>query len=325
MESTQSINRRLKSIKNIGQITKAMELVAATKMRKSQEIALASRAYAYTALDILARISSQETELPKLLEKRNVRAEEKKSAFVLLTSDKGLAGSFNNSVIRLFEKYIKEKNIDIHSQKNSFIAIGKKALAHLQNKRIVIKEKFIRVGDFTTPEQINPISDFISKGYLDKEWDEVIIFSTYFKSALKQEPLARKIFPIEMISIKQTIEEIVPKTGKFANLISAQGGPASGENESKTPFLSGKIDEYLIEPSPKLALKELADHLAKMRFYHLILETNASEHAARRMAMQNASDNAKELSESLNLLYNKSRQTNITREITEIVSSIESI
>jgi len=312
MESTQSIKRRLKSIKNIGQITKAMELVAATKMRKSQEIALASRAYAYTALDILARISGQETELPELLKKRR---EIKKTASVLLTSDKGLAGSFNNAVIRLFEKYLKENNIDINSENNFFIAIGKKALAHFQNKGIKIKEKFTRVGDFITPEQTNPISDFLSKGYLEKEWDEVLLFSTYFKSALKQEVLARKIFPIEMSSIKKTIEEIIPKTGKFANLI----------KENKMSFLEGKVDEYLIEPSPKLALEALTDHLVKMQFYHLILETNASEHAARRMAMQNASDNAKELSESLNLLYNKSRQTNITKEITEIVSSIESI
>ncbi len=312
MESAQSIKSRLKSIKNIGQITKAMELVAATKMRKSQEVALASRAYAYTALDILARISLQETDLPKLLQKRKER---RKSAFVLLTSDKGLAGSFNNSVIRLFEKYIKEQNININDENYSFIAVGKKAMAHFQNKGIKIKEKFIRVEDFTTPEQTNPISDFISKGYLEKEWDEVILFSTYFKSALKQEVLARKIFPIEMSSIKKIIEEIIPKTGRFANLIKEGGISLRAE----------KVDEYLIEPSPKLALEALADHLVKMQFYHLILETNASEHAARRLAMQNASDNAKELSDSLNLLYNKSRQANITKEITEIVSSIESL
>lgn len=316
MESLQSIKSRLKSIKNIGQITKAMELVAATKMRKSQEIALASRPYAYAVLDILARISLQETELPELLKKRNVRQRaEKKIAFVLLTSDKGLAGSFNNSVIRLFEKYLKEHNININNENYSFVAIGKKAMAYIQAKGIKIKEKFIRVGDFTTPEQTNPLSDFFSKGYLEKEWDEVILFSTYFKSALKQEVLVRKIFPIEISSIKKTIEEIVPKTGKFADLI----------RESKESFLSGKIDEYLIEPSPKQALEALADHLIKMQFYHLILETNASEHAARRLAMQNASDNAKELSESLSLSYNKSRQANITKEITEIVSSIESI
>ncbi|MBI2054259.1 MAG: ATP synthase F1 subunit gamma [Candidatus Staskawiczbacteria bacterium] len=312
MESIQSIKSRLKSIKNIGQITKAMELVAATKMRKSQEIALASRPYAYAVLDILARISLQETELPKILQKRK---EIKKTALVLLTSDKGLAGSFNNAVIRLFEKYLKEENINTNSTNYSFIGIGKKAIAHFQNRGIKIKEKFVRTGDFTTPEQTNPISDFLSKGYLEKEWDEVILFSTYFMSALKQEVVARRIFPVELGSIKKTIEEIIPKTGKFRDMIKGE----------KTPLLSEKVDEYLIEPSSEKALESLAGHLIKMQFYHLILETNASEHASRRMAMQNASDNAKELSESLNLFYNKSRQAGITKEITEIVSSIESI
>jgi len=311
MESTQSIKRRLKSIKNIGQITKAMELVAATKMRKSQEIALASRGYAYTALDLLARISGQETKLPELLRPRKVE----KTAFVILTSDKGLAGSFNSSVIRLLERFIKNKNINIKDEKFSFVAIGKKAISYLQNKGIKITEKFIRAGDFTTPEQTNLISDFISKGYLEKKWDEVLLFSTYFMSALKQEVLVRKLFPIELSSIKKTIEEIIPKTGKYADLA----------REGKNSFSSNKIDQYLIEPSRKLALEALAKHLIRMQFYHLILETNASEHSARRMAMRNASDSAEELSGSLNLLYNKARQTNITREITEIVSGMESI
>jgi F-type H+-transporting ATPase subunit gamma len=318
MESTQSIKRRLKSIKNIGQITKAMELVAATKMRKSQEVALASRSYAYTALDLLARISDQETKLPELLRSREI----KKTAFVILTSDKGLAGSFNSSVIRLFEKYIKNENINIKDEKYSFIAIGKKAIAYLQNKGIKITEKFIRTGDFTTPEQTNSISDFISDGYLNKKWDGVLLFSTYFMSALKQEVLTRKIFPVELSSIKKTVEEIIPKTGKYANFL---GTNLSSGSPAVALAKEGKIDKYLLEPTKELALKTLAEHLIRMQFYHLILETNASEHGARRMAMRNASDNAEELSGSLNLLYNKSRQANITKEILEIVSSMESI
>jgi len=309
MESAQSIKTRLKSIKNIGKITKAMELVAATKMRKSQEIALASRPYAYTALDILARISGKEAHLPDLLKKRTV----KKTAFVILTSDKGLAGSFNSSVIRLFERYVRDKGIDTKDSRYSFIAIGKKSAGYLQSRSLNVVEKFVRVGDFTTPAQTNPISDFISKGYIKKDWDEVLLFSTYFKSALKQEVLVRKIFPVEISSIRQAIEEITPKTGKYANLV--------GENNAPT----SKVDEYLIEPSAKTALKKLAEHLIRMQFYHLILETNASEHAARRIAMKNAFDNAEELSGNLNLVYNKSRQANITREIIEIVSSIESL
>ncbi|MDO8436111.1 MAG: ATP synthase F1 subunit gamma [bacterium] len=321
MESVQSIKTRLKSIHNIGQITKAMELVAATKMRKSQEIALAGRPYAFASLDLLAKISVQQIDLPPLLKKRKIE----KTAFVIITSDKGLAGSFNSATIRKFEKYIKEENIDVKveerihallhpspsarvNEKYFFIAVGKKAQTYLSNKGLKITESFSRVGDFTLPEQTNQISDFISKGYLEKKWDEVVVFSTYFKSALKQEVLARKIFPIELSSIKKTIEELIPETGKFSEI-------------RKEIKLEEKPADYLIEPSSKVLLSKLAWHLARMRFYHLILETNASEHAARRMAMKNASDNAAELSEDLTLFYNKSRQANITKEISEIVSS----
>jgi len=308
MESSQNIKTRLKSINNIGQITKAMELVAATKMRKSQEIALLSRPYSYAALELLANISARQENLPKLLRKREI----KKTAFVLVTSDKGLAGSFNSAVIRLFEKYARENNIDPKDDKYYFIAIGKKAATYLQNKGLKVAEKFVRVGDHTTPKQTNAVSDFISDGYLNEDWDEVIVFSTYFKSALRQEVLARRLFPVELASIKKSVEEIIPSTGRFSEF-------RKGQNSLM------RIDDYTIEPSPMAILKKLALHLVRMSFYHLILETNASEYAARRVAMKNASDNAKELSDTLTLQYNKSRQANITRELTEIVSSIESL
>jgi F-type H+-transporting ATPase subunit gamma len=312
MESVQSIKRRLKSINNIGQITKAMELVAATKMRKSQEIALNSRAYSYAALDLLARLSGQEGKLPALLKERKAQ----KKALVLVTSDKGLAGSFNSAVIRLFEKYLKEHPSLRSGQANgdvSFIAVGKKAAAYLQQRGFKTKEKFFRVGDFTTPEQTNPISDFLAQGYIKKEWDEVLLFSTYFQSALKQQVLARKIFPVKISFVKEILKEIVPQTGKFSNL-----------REKFTSEKSDKVDEYLIEPAPEKVLDLLVNHLVRMQFYHLILETNASEHAARRMAMKAASDNAKDLFTELTIVFNKSRQAGITKEITEIVSGIES-
>ncbi len=315
MESVQSIKRRLKSINNIGQITKAMELVAATKMRKSQEIALNSRAYSYAALDLLARLSGQEGKLPALLKTRKAQ----KRALVLVTSDKGLAGSFNSAVIRLFEKYLKEHKIDNKNlpaqagEDISFVAIGKKAAAYLQQRGFKTKEKFFRVGDFTTPEQTNPISDFLAQGYIKKEWDEVLLFSTYFQSALKQQVLARKIFPVKISFVKEILKEIVPATGKFSNL-----------REKFTTEKSEKVDEYLIEPAPEKVLNLLVNHLVRMQFYHLILETNASEHAARRMAMKAASDNAKDLFTELTIVFNKSRQAGITKEITEIVSGIES-
>jgi F-type H+-transporting ATPase subunit gamma len=246
--------------------------------------------------------------LPKLLQKRKAE----KTVFILVTSDKGLAGSFNSAIIRLFERYVKDFNINLKDPKYSVIVIGKKALTYAQSRGLNVVEKFVRVGDYTTPDQTNPISDYISNGYLNKNWDLAIVFSTYFKTALKQEVLSQVMLPISLESIKKTIDEIFPKTGKFAEL-ALQNKPTI------------KIDNYKIEPSPKKVLEQLAVYLIRMKFYHLILETNASEHAARRVAMKNASDNAKELFTDLSLVYNKSRQANITKEITEIVSSIESL
>src|SRR3989339_563204 len=250
MESPQNIKKRLKSVNNIGQITKAMELVSATKMRKSQEIALASRPYAFAGLELLANLS-----------------------------------------------------------------VGEKANAYLNKKGFKVIKKFVHAGDYTTPEQVLPLSDYIIKGYLNKDFDRVIAVSTHFKSALKQEPHIRRVLPIDFEHVKDTIKEIIPEKGKFAELIKEQ-------NINFVPD-EKKVAEYLIEPNPQEVIEKLAEHLFFMQVYHLILEANASEHSARRMAMKTASDNAKDLSETLNLQYNKSRQGKITTEIAEISAGAE--
>jgi len=316
-ESVQSLKKRIKSVGNINKITQAMELVAATKMRRAQEIALASRPYALTALDLLANVSLVEHELPQLLKKRKV----KNTLFVLMASDKGLAGAFNSSLLKRFEKYIATHKKE---KEDFFIAIGEKTNAYLAKKGYNIVKKFVSVGDYTTTTQVQPLADFIVEGYLEKMWDKVIIFSTHFKSALKQEPLIREILPVNFESIKETIKEITPATGKFADIIKeqnldfGQNGPAFAKG-------SGEAREYLIEPSPKVVLEDLAKHLLFMQVYHLILEANASEHSARRMAMKTASDNAKDLSEKLQLQYNKSRQAGVTTQIIEITAGAESL
>ncbi|MBI4086272.1 MAG: ATP synthase F1 subunit gamma [Candidatus Liptonbacteria bacterium] len=322
MESLQNIKRRAKSVKNIGQITKAMELVAATKMRRSQEIALASRPYAFASLDFLANLARLhqnyggqarlgDIEIPPLLQKREIR----KTALVLVTSDKGLAGSFNSAVIRDFEKFLKqEKTLSPNPSTLNpvFISVGQKAANYLQ-KRFTLAHKFLRAGDFTTIEEVKPIAELLVSGYLEKKWDSVIVFSTHFRSALRQEPLRRVALPVDFESIKKTAEEIIPQTGRFSEF-----------KQSSVISHQSSVD-YLIEPSPEAVLNELVPHLVTMQIYHLILEANASEHAARRLAMKNASDNADDLGSKLNLEYNKSRQASITREIIEITSGVESL
>jgi F-type H+-transporting ATPase subunit gamma len=158
MASAQNLKRRIKSVTNIGTITKAMELVAATKMRRSQELALTSRPYAYTALELLGILAGlQDVTLPKLLRLREI----KRKAFVLVTSDKGLAGSFNSSVIKKFESFIKENSIDVLSREYSFIAIGQKAKSFLERKKANVVASFHHVGDFTKPEETDPVAEFL--------------------------------------------------------------------------------------------------------------------------------------------------------------------
>jgi len=317
MDSPQHLKKRLKSIGNINKITKAMELVAATKMRRSQEIALASRPYAFAALDLLANLTSLTKDLPPLLQKRVV----KKNLFVLVASDKGLAGAFNSSIFKKFEKHILENESQTHrpvyGSERSFVAVGEKTFNYLSKKGLPVIKKFTNVGDYTTTQQVQPLVDFLTEGYLKGDFDKVIIFSTHFKSALKQEALTREVLPITFESLKETVKEIIPDKGKFAELI----------KEHSITFVPNntKPQEYLIEPSAKEILDDLVKHLFFMQMYHLILEANASEHAARRMAMKTASDNASDLGQALNLQYNKSRQGAITKEITEIIAGAESL
>jgi len=317
MESPQNIKKRQKSVDNINKITKAMEMVAATKMRKSQEIALSSRPYAFAALDFLATISSLDQKLPELFKKRNV----KKVLFVLVSSDKGLAGAFNSSVFKKFEQHAKEgpkgRLEDYAHEEKLYVAVGEKAFNYLSKKGYNVVKKFIAVGDYITIDQVQPLTEFLVEGYLSKKWDRVVIISTHFRSALKQEPHVRRVLPIDFDHIKETVQEIIPERGKFAELI----------KEHQISFVpdKAKLSEYLIEPSPAEVLQKLAEHLFFVQIYHLILEANASEHSARRMAMKTASDNASDLGSALNLQYNKSRQSRITTEISEISAGAEAL
>lgn len=316
MESVQNIKRRIKGVKNINQITRAMELVAATKMRRSQEIAIASRPYAFAALDLLGVLSCLEpdkkVELPELLGKREI----KKTAVVLITSDKGLAGAFNANVLREFEKFLRREKIGINDAAYPFIAVGQKAANYLERRSSNLERKFTRIGDYTTVEEVEPISKYLTSGYLNGKWDRVMVFSTHFRSALRQEVLLRQVLPVEFENLKRTAEEIVPEHGRFSELVREKR--ISYFNENATA-------ERLLEPSPREILSTLAEHLVMMEVYHIILEANASEHAARRVAMKNASDNAEDLAGELTLEYNKSRQAAITKEIVEIVAGAEAL
>lgn len=310
MESIEKIKKHIKSINSISQITRAMELVAATKMRKVEEIALNSRPYAFLALDLLAAISRLEIKnTPPLLEKRLIQ----KTAVVVITSDKGLIGSFNGLVLKKLDDFLKKDGIE----DKLFVAIGQKAINYLA--RFGIEKKFKGFGDYTNIEEVKPLADFLISGFLSKKWDRVIVFSMHFRSALKQEVLKREILPISFDSLYQTIQEIIPEQGKFSEF--------RNQNELlvfQSQLVSKKLD-YLIDLNPEIILERLCYHLFLIQIYHLILEANTSEHSARRLAMKKASDNAQNLISKLNIFYNKARQAKITKEIIETVSGVEAL
>ncbi|HVM77274.1 MAG TPA: ATP synthase F1 subunit gamma [Candidatus Paceibacterota bacterium] len=310
MESGQSLQRRIRSVKNIGQITKAMELVAATKMRRSQEAALNSRPYAYAALELLGLLSKMEdVPMPELLKARPVE----KTAFLLMTSDKGLAGSFNGAVIRRFESYIRENGIDIHDPRYSFVAIGQKAKTYLERKGVNVILAFIRVGDLMKMKDADPIASALIEGYVNHEFDSVMAFFTTFVTALRQDAVVREFLPISYEKIKESIEETIPRAGRYSEYAKSES------------FFDEKDLKFIIEPAPAQVLAELAPQLLKIRIYHMILEANASEHSARRVAMKNASDNASDLGETLNVVYNKQRQAAITNQIIEVTSGTTAV
>jgi F-type H+-transporting ATPase subunit gamma len=310
MESGQSLKRRMKSVQNIGQITKAMELVSATKMRKSQELALTSRPYAYAALQLLGILSSlKDVPTPALFQKRTVE----KTAFLLMMSDRGLAGSFNGAVTREFEKYMKANHVDILDPRYSFIAVGQKAKSYLDRRKARVVASFNRIGDVSNILEAEPIADFLINGYVRHDFDSCTAFFTTFVTALRQDAVTREFLPVSYDAIKQSISETIPRAGRYADYAKSE------------VFLDEREKEYIIEPSPKEVLEELAPKLLKIRLYHAILEANASEHSARRVAMKNASDNASELSEALTMSYNKSRQAAITNQIIEITSGAQSL
>ncbi|MBI2639388.1 MAG: ATP synthase F1 subunit gamma [Candidatus Sungbacteria bacterium] len=307
MASLKDIKRRIRSVKNTSQITKAMEVVSATKMRRSQGIALSGRPYALAALDILKNVTARISEKPAILQQREV----KNTLVLVITSDKGLAGAFNSNVLRLYERWLKENR----ENKASVVTVGKKARDYFLTRGVKTVSAFTGFGDYVSRSETEPLAEFLLHGYMIHDWDRVLLFYTNFRSTLKQEAKMIEVLPVNPGKIEETIRGITPEYGLYA----------SGVN-SKFKIQNSKfVYEYKFEPSPKEVLEKLLPTLFKIQLHHIILESNASEHSARMVAMKNASENAKELIGELTIEYNKSRQANITRELTEITAGKEAL
>lgn len=287
MPSTRDIRRRIKSVKNTAQITKAMQMVAASKMRKAQMAALAGRPYVNLMNEVLsALVAGNKDFTHPLLEKR----EGNKRCVIVISTDKGLCGALNSTLMREAAKFPMD---------TEFIAAGRKASQFLaRTKRKLVAE--FSYKDSPAFTEARAISKFACDLYLKGEVDQVDILFTNFVSTLVQKPEVRQLLPIA---------EIKPlKAGIGADAHApAEPQAASGE--------------FVFEPDQEHVLGALLPHSLNFQVYHILLESKASEHSARMVAMKNATDNAKQFIKDLTLEYNKLRQANITKELLEISSA----
>ena len=297
MQSTRQIRRQIQSIKNTSQITKAMQMVAASKMRKSQETALMARPYAQAALNLLENVSGGVD--PKqncLLERREV----KNVCILVVSSDKGLCGGLNSNIIRETLKIMKrceDKNV-------SLITVGKKSENYFKRTK-KISASFTGFGDTIQLKETIPLSKVLLDDFTNKKYDKIIAIYTNFISTLKQEAKVKVLLPVTKESLEETIEEIEDMAIK--------------NNGAKN---NGNGTEYKFEPSADEVLCRLLPSLIEMQVYHVVLESNASEHSARMVAMKSATDNALEILGDLKLSYNYIRQQKITQEISEILAGV---
>ena len=308
--SLKLVTEKIKSIDKTKQVTKAMEAVSAVKMRKSQAFALEARPYARTALNILKSLSkTADIETHPLAEVRPVR----KSCFIVVTSDKGLAGSLNSNVIKKTEQMIKDQKLS--REDVSIVAIGGRGKTHFEKHGYNIIASYEKWGDHINFEDISPLIEKIRPLFEEKHSDDVWIFYTNFVSTLQQEVYKRRVLPITSESVTEVVEGIVPDKGKFSKV---------DKNDKQKEETSLKTDP-IFEPSAESLLETLIPVLLKIHIYHSVLEANASEHSTRMVAMKNASESATDILKDLRLSYNKVRQAAITNEMSEIVGGMESL
>jgi F-type H+-transporting ATPase subunit gamma len=290
MASLKEIRGRISSIRNIAQITRAMEMVAASRMKRAQDAILAARPYDDELRAVLRRLAAAAPEeASPLLARRPV----KRVGLVVISTDRGLVGSLNANAVRTVLRYVSERREREPGVEIELITVGRKGRDALRRVGLPIAAHFANPGNRPTFGDVTPIARLVTEDFLAGKYDEIEIEYSTFVTTLTQRAEVHQVLPIER-------EEL-------------------GAEEHRTN------DEYLFEPSPEEVLSHLLPHYVAVDIYRAILENNASEQSAQMISMRNATDNANELIGDLTLVYNKTRQANITREMIEIASGAEAL
>ena len=293
MANAREMRLRIRSVGNIAQVTRALEAVSASKVRKAQASVEASRDYARRVASVLGRIGaySQGSTHPLLVPRDKVE----NIAMLLISSDRGLAGPYNMNVTKAALEFAQEK-----SQQTRWVTLGQKGrdLAYVRGANIV--------GDFSSFKSspsfsdVTPIARVLIDDYLDAVVDEVYVAYTDYVNTIRQDTRVVRIMPMT--------------TGNFED---NQNTQASTDNESDVG--------YTYEPEPEELLEAILPRFTQVQVYQSVLESLASEHSARMVAMRNATDNANELSGALRLAYNKARQLSVTSDLLDIVGGAEAL
>jgi F-type H+-transporting ATPase subunit gamma len=294
------IKNKIVATKKTGKVTKAMESVSAVKMRKSQERAFLSRPYVLGALSILERLiaATRDTTHPLMVKRPTGRV-----LAVIVTSDKGLAGSVNSAVLKQAERLFKaEPAVDV-------IAFGRKAVEFARREGKTLVAEFTNVADGVTLADVEAAAGLLLATYVEGSYKEAVIIHQNFISTFEQAPTLRHVLPLRAEAVHQIALDIAPRVGKYSERVGAAAAPR----------------EYTIEPSAEVVLGILIPQLVQVVLYHALLESKASEHSARMVAMKNATDKSKEVVKALTIKFNKQRQAAITAEVSEITAGVEAM
>ena len=287
MPGSKEIRTKIKSVQNTRKITKAMEMVAASKMRKAQERMRASRPYADKIRSVASHLAHANPDYrhPYLIERDTV----KRCGVIVVTTDKGLCGGLNTNVLRLVLQHIKEWQAQ--GEEVDVCCIGNKGLGFMQRMGANIVSSAVQLGDRPGIEQLIGTVKVMLDGYTNDRFDRLVLFSTRFINTMKQEP---------------TMDQLLPLSGE------------------KLGVPDGTWD-YLYEPDPQSVLDGLLTRYIEALVYQAVVENISSEQSARMVAMKAASDNAGTVIDELTLIYNKSRQAAITKELSEIVGGAAAV
>ncbi len=276
---------RIKSVQSTQQITKAMKMVSAAKLRRAQDAITQMRPYAHKLQEMLGNIvSNSEGEVSlALAAERPVE----KALVIVVTSDRGLCGGYNSNLIKLTKQVIKDKYADQHAKGNvQVLPIGKKAFEHFSKNNYKVVPEFWEIFTGLSFEKVQAAAKYAMDAFANKEVDAVELVFSEFKNAATQQFIAEPFLPVQKVVNTQ----------------------------------STKKADFIYEPDKEVLIAELMPKILNTQLYKAVLDGNASEHGARMTAMDKASDNANELLKALKISYNRARQAAITTELTEIVS-----